>query len=451
MSKLVAVTLVMLTATVFAVAASKNLPVEKGAWSMERFVAPDVCGDCHSTIHGEWSTTLHAAALRDPVYQAIAKTLAAEAKTPAEKHEAELCIKCHAPLLYGAGVMTSAEQPFAMGEKKTNSHIACDFCHSVAGLNEIRNTGHLLDPGNGEEEPGNKRGPRNDGACEYHQCEFSELHTSSAFCGGCHQVRHVDYGTPLETTYTEWLAGPYSTDDPKTTVNCQDCHMRQAPGIPATGITARPDRPGNAADDGPQRPHVWRHRTVGGNVFVPPLLGDDGTAVQMATERLQHCAAIELQAGPWTTGDVATLRVRVKNTGAGHDIPTGVTELRQVWLEIKVIDAAGKLVFVSGEESKSGFLSKDTVLYHTAMGDATGEPTFNILKADRVLFDYRIPAAGYRDEEFRFAVPKATKRPFTVTARLRYRGLPQVIINLLGDAAPPVPVVDMTTEILTVR
>ena len=450
-STLFSLMVVLLGAAALAMAATTGLPVEKGSWSVDRFVPPGMCGDCHPTIHDEWKTTLHANALKDPVYQAIAKTLAADAKTPAEKHEAELCVKCHAPLLYGGGVMTSAQQPFSQGDTHAQSHIACDFCHSVSGLSEIENTAHLLDLGNGEDEPGNKRGPRGDGPCDYHQCEFSTLHTTSAFCGGCHQVRHIENGTPLETTYTEWLAGPYSTDDPKTTVNCQDCHMRQAPGIPATGTTARPDRPGQAAEDAPERPHVWRHRTVGANVFVPPLLGDDGSAVKMATERLQNCAELELQGGPWTTGDVAALRVRVKNTGAGHDIPTGVTELRQVWLEIKITDAAGKPVFKSGELGKSGFLPKDAVLYHTAMGDETGRPTFNILKADRVLHDYRIPAAGYRDETFRFALPKNASGPFAVTARLRYRGLPQDIINLLGDAAPPVPIIDMTTATLSVN
>jgi len=426
----------MLAALSLAVAAEmKGTPIVPGTVHVERFIDPTMCGECHSLIFDEWKGSMHSLALEDPVYQALAKHFYKNATSDLARREGEMCIKCHAPAAFAGNLMTNPGQPFATATESKVNGIFCDYCHTVSGLKETKNTGHLIDPGESEDNMGVKRGPRGDGHSEMHGLEFSTLHTEARFCGGCHNVTHVVLETPLETTYTEWEQGPYYTGDPATTITCQDCHMRQALGTPATAKTARPDRPGKSAEDGMDRPHVWRHSIVGANTFLP-----GGDRPQMARERLLNAASLEVTANE----DDGLVRVRVKviNDGAGHYLPTGVTELRQMWLEVVANDPNGKTVFSSGVQLKNGALPDDTVLYHMALGDANGQPTLDITTADRVLHDYRIAPGGFRLETYTFAAPTKTKK-LNVAVRLRYRSLPQKVLDMLGDAAPKVEIIDM--------
>lgn len=424
---------------------SENLVVKKGSWDAARFIAPSTCGDCHVDLHAQWQNSVHALALQDPVYQGIARHLHAATEDESERGEGEMCIKCHAPAAFGGGLISDPSQDFAAVAGPTAAGVFCDFCHSVSGQRELRNAAFYVQPGKGEANPGVKRGPRWDFApADFHQSSYSAMHEDSSFCAGCHEVRHIVYDTPLETTWQEWRDGPYSTGNSDTTVQCQDCHLRQSPGVPATGRTPRPAYPGVSADGGRERPHIWRHTLVGANAFLPALFGAGDERRQMAFERLQNCATLRVTVDRIRPAGALRLSVRVANDGAGHAIPTGVTELRQVWLEVTIVDARGKPVFSSGVADRSGNLPPDTRLYHTQLGDAKGRPTTNILRADRVLYDYRIPAGGYRDETFFLPLPAGAADELTITARLLYRSLPPEIVELLGERAPAIPVVEMT-------
>jgi len=214
----------------------------------------------------------------------------------------------------------------------------------------------------------------------------------------CHNVSHTANHLPIEATYDEWKDSPYNTGDPGTTVTCQDCHMRQRPGIPATGKTERPDNPGQGADNGPERKHIWTHYFVGANAVMTK---DHGSEVhsKMAVERLRHAADLEIVKRSSRQKDgLARVGVKVTNSGAGHYLPTGITEIRQMWLEVKITDALGRLVFWSGAMDENGTLQENSVLYYTQLGDQAGEPVVNVAKADRILHDHRIPPKGYVPE-----------------------------------------------------
>ena len=137
------------------------------------------------------------------------------------KKNIESCVRCHFPIRHSSG-----ETNLPLEDKKGG--VICDFCHSVRATTGIGNAPYILSPGNAEAmEGGIKYGPFNDSPDTIHKNQYSELHTRSEFCGGCHDVSHAGNDLPIEQTYTEWRQGPYNTTDPKTTVHCQDCHMRQ--------------------------------------------------------------------------------------------------------------------------------------------------------------------------------------------------------------------------------
>ena len=223
-----------------------------------------------------------------------------------------------------------------------------------AKSNILADAGYEVEAGGGEDNPSTMLGPFKDSDSPYHPTKYSELHTKSDFCGLCHNVSHAGNHMPIEQTYNEWKNSPYNTGKPETTVHCQDCHMRQKPGIPSTGKTKRPDNPGKACDMGPDREHIWTHYFVGGNAIVTKLLGSEMHA-QMAVERLQNAADLELiKDSSYRKNALSRIRVKVINSGAGHYLPTGLTEVRQMWLDVKITDAKGKILLRSGGLDEKG-------------------------------------------------------------------------------------------------
>ena len=138
--------------------------------------------------------------------------------------------------------------------------------------------------------------------------------------------------------------------------------------------------------------------------------------------------------------------VKVINSGAGHYLPTGLTEVRQMWLYVAITDANGKTIFRSGSLDKNGDIADNAVIYYTQLGNKKGEPVLNVALADRILFDHRIPPKGYLIEKYTFQIPPDAISPFTVEAGLKYRSASQSLAKtLLGDRAPNIPVVEMVS------
>ena len=427
-------------------------PLDVGAFRIGQFIDPSKCKDCHPMIHDEWSGSVHSLAMKDPVFMEVSKDIYARAGSQSDLAEAAACTRCHAPAAYGTGLLENPGEPIEKASDASSNSIFCDFCHSVSGIKDTKNAGQILAPGRGQDSPGDKRGPRKGETSDYHGCLYSDLHTRSRFCGACHDVRHVSRGTPFQSTYTEWMESPYYTGDDATTVRCQDCHMRQRPGVPATGSTDRPDRPGKAATDSPSRPNVWVHYQGGANTFLSAMFGDGGVRARMAEELLTHCAGLKAwNEGDWVKGGSGTLKVKVSNDGAGHSLPTGSNELRRMWIEVEVKDAEGHSIYKSGFPDEGGYLPKDAIVYGVQFGDADGNPTIDQLKADRVLWDYRISPKGYRLESFAVPIPKKGPDDLTVVVRLKYRGLPQKLLDWLDKKAPKVPPVEMASASLKVR
>jgi len=407
----------------------------KQTFELAQFIAAAACADCHSEIAEQWTNSMHHQAHRDPVYSRVAKFLRKGLTHEGEIAEAESCVKCHTPVGVVTGFPTKLSDDLSKTPEIAQDGIQCDFCHSAVDVSRMYNNGLVLAPGQGEDDPGVKYGPFDDAEPDFHEAEYSKLHTQAKFCGTCHDVRHVAFDTPLETTYTEWKNSPYNSEDPSKAVSCQGCHMYQRPGIPATGSTPRPENPGAATDYSEERPHIFTHYFVGANSGVPAMFEDE-TKPAMARERLQNAADISVKAGQ------GGLIVTVANTGAGHSIPTGLADLRQVWLETVVLDAGGDILFGNGVMNKDHTLPKDAPVFGTVFGDGKGNPVVNIAKAREVLKDNRIKA-GQKAEQ-KIDLPKDLPKGAKVRVRLLYRSVSQKVLNLIpGEKIPPFPVVEM--------
>jgi hypothetical protein len=418
--------------------AEQNKTIHDNPINIDRFISPETCAGCHSKIFEQWENSMLNLSHKDPVYLRVAQYLREGLINNDEIEEAESCVKCHVPVGYLSGYPTkTSDSPSHIPEIAKNG-IQCDYCHSVVSVTRLYNNGLVLKPGHGENDPGIKYGPYDDAMPDYHEAQYSELHTKSEFCGTCHDVKHVVFGTDIETTYTEWKNSPYNSKDPAKSISCQGCHMYQRPGFPGTGSVPRPENPGSATDYSIERPHISTHYFVGANSYIPELMGDK-TKSLMAVERLQNAATLAVNR---EKTDKKQISVTIENTGAGHSIPTGVSNLRQVWLEITLKDKKNKTIFQMGVPDEKNELPENTIIFNTVFGDGKGGPVANIAKARQILSDNRIKAGE--------SVTRLINLPFVppkdsiLTVRLLYRSMPAKLLNTIYDRTfDPLPIVEM--------
>ncbi len=381
--------------------------------TLDMFEKSEVCAACHGTIYNEWKDSIMANSWDDPIYRA----LLAKASIATDGKVDRLCIGCHTPM----GLTT--ESVSALGNDQVHiSGIGCDDCHSMSASTGVGNGSYVLTP----KKFGRplKFGPRDDAVSPYHDTAYSELHTKSEFCSTCHNVTHPFNRMPVERTYDEWRDSPYASAD----IQCQDCHMTPDPGVTKN--------PGKAAIMGPEREHVYSHRFTGANTTLHTYFGQDDMA-DRALKLLQSAAEIEFLSLPtsFQAGALAKIVLRVTNVGAGHKLPTGFPEGREVWIDIKVTDNSGVEVYRSGAIEEDGHTEPGTHNFKATLGDSEGNVVeFAVWEADRVLSDTRILPMGYSDANYEFKIPLNAEGPFTITAELNYWGFSQATLDkIVGE------------------
>ncbi|GAB4270332.1 MAG: multiheme c-type cytochrome [Deferrisomatales bacterium] len=402
------------------------------------FFPPGKCRGCHALLYDQWKGSMHSNAFRDPIFQALWKLAAEETEGRGDR----LCAGCHTAV----GTVAEEVERGPDGEFRVSPVAAegvhCHLCHSVVGTRgPATPTGW---PQNGSLVLGpsrTMRGPYDDARPLWHRAAQSALHPRAEFCGNCHNVFHPLNHFPIENTYTEWRFSVYAQKG----IVCQDCHMMPVEKAREVARTLeRPRNPGRASPMGPRRDNVFTHEFVGANAAVTGWLGAERHRA-LAVERLRSAATVELgvpeDAAP---GELARVRVRVRNVGAGHHLPTSLTEVRQMWIDLRVADGAGREVYRSGALDAEGNLTEGAVLFRAEAVDARGRHTDRPWEIVRFEYNTTIPPKGCADREYAFLVPAAAVGPLTVQATLRYRSYPQRLVRfLLGADAPTVPVVDM--------
>jgi hypothetical protein len=285
--------------------------------------------------------------------------------------------------------------------------VSCSFCHAVTGTTEpIGNTSAIV------ADDGIRRAGIQDPQAP-HPAEYSEFHKTAEFCGTCHNVNHPGNNMHLEATYTEWKEGPYAAEG----IVCQDCHMTPGPGV------TKPN-PGKVAAMGPEREHIYMMTFAGANAGL-------GYA-DLAEERLQAAATLDLQVPEIVeSGDVA-LQTTITNVGAGHYLPTGLTEVRQMWLEVIATDASGSELL----SERRDFVS--------VLKDADGNSPVDLWDAADFESDDRIPPRESTSNEYSFAMADG---PVTVTAALYYRSCSE---EMAAKAGVEIPTTTMATVTQTV-
>jgi len=396
------------------------------------------CATCHPRQMRELHGSMHSAAHQEPLYRKFAELARAEAGAATYTG----CSGCHSPAGVVTGMIPATGDDDLPAEAKAG--VTCQVCHQIARL--TGNHGRWGEPGNASiaiDQGQAMYGPSGKVADNRrHTGEKRDFFTKSEFCASCHTVIHPTNGLRIEHTYGEWKASVYAAKG----IQCQDCHMRTVADALRVAETLRPVVVRGPSAKGGATRDIALHFFVGGNTNADRLAGGTMHA-RMAEERLQGAAAIRVEApAKVSPGSVVPLRLIVENVAAGHNLPTGVTELRQMWVELRITDAGGKVIFRHGGLDARGNLRPESIWFGAIAADRHGKATYRPWEMARFLRTNTIPPKGSAAARVTAKLPGHIRGPLTIKATLFYRSAPpHVVAEVLQEDAFVPKVVNMTS------
>ena len=143
--------------------------------------------------------------------------------------------------------------------------------------------------------------------------------------------------------------------------------------------------------------------------------------------------AVELVDMPeaFTPGKIGKVRVKVSNTDAGQELATGSPDGREVWIDLRLIDATGREFYRLGA-IRDGRTEPGTRNFRVLRADTDGRRgDVKAWKVARILSEKPILHNGQAVEEFSFAVPANAVGPITVRADLNYWPFPQKLADVI--------------------
>jgi hypothetical protein len=274
------------------------------------------------------------------------------------------------------------------------------------GLLGIANSGYQLDAseliddrsGRAEASRGARANPRKIAAHLRPRPETARHLRSSEMCGACHDVRlfgsdvlgarRGESFKRLRNAYSEWRAWSQAEQlAGRPPASCQDCHMSEFPGVclPDRGASAsamcppgtrfEPRDPGDRAvglvanDSSVLKPVAAHYFT---SVDLPmldvssaassqragrfDLPGTDASGTPLSARMRRH--ALVARALRLVIGEARRERGRlrlpiiVENVGAGHRVPAGFSQEREIWVHLQVEDADGRLIYEVGRTDR---------------------------------------------------------------------------------------------------
>jgi len=476
--------------------------VTNGAFDPRSLAGSETCGSsgCHTEIYHEWQTSAHRYSAMDPIFQGI-QTVMAKQNGP---ESTRYCGGCHDPI----SLFSGTKNIFA--EKLTslqgyNEGISCLACHSIQKTDIQGNANYTMSQP--KEYLWQWSADHTIGAMarnflirswpSQHNRLSKRMYKKPEYCAACHkqfidqEVNRVGW-VQLQNQYDNWAASHWNhKGDARATVECRECHMPLTDSHdPAAGDTSDYNR---TADDHKHR----SHRFLAANSFVPALLHLDGAdqQVQLTVRWLQGQIDIPEIRNKWAEGPVVKIRIEAPPSVApghtipvrvimtsnkvGHDYPTGPLDMIQSWVELRVEDDNGNLIFTSGQRDPRHFLVPGTFLFKAEPVDQYGNliDRHNLWEmvgaryrrslfpgySDTVEYNVMCPSGGPSlpvaklnpNTNFSVAAGRATGK-LHINATLHYRKIDQFLLNYVmgeksGLTAPVVDIASATANVCVAK
>lgn len=354
------------------------------------------CGTsgCHQEIYKEWLPSAHRYSALDDMFQKV-QTLMAEETSP---EHTRYCAGCHDPISLFSGSKDTGN--ITLSAHGADEGSSCLVCHSITQTDVQGNGDYTIEvPRRYVYEYGESTFAKSVSDFlirtypTHHTESYSRpLYKTPEFCGACHkqyidQEVNTDIGKVQgQNQYDSWKNSRwYHEGDPERTVSCRECHMPLVDSDdPAMGDRTDYNRdPG----DGKHRSHSM----LASNQYIPLLHDLKGAEEHVRLIEAWMRGEIEIPeiADKWTTGPVVRLQVDAPKTAApgeevavriilinnktGHDFPTGPLDMIESWVELKVTDEAGQIVYHAGALDDDGNVTDPPVIFKADGFDRKGE------------------------------------------------------------------------------
>ena len=386
------------------------------------------CQGCHESHYEEWSNSMHSYSMNSPVFFSYKNETLENHPEVGDK----FCSQCHNPIAYLTN--TNLEEYNSVEnlqssqlENVIKEGIGCDVCHTATSLsqtvftddNGAANAIYKLYPGENI-----KFGPiENPLENGFHNSYYLPTYTSSSMCLPCHDlvIRDVE----AEITFTEWDRIPgFSMFGG---VACQVCHM--------------PEKEDGTHD----------HGFIGADLDlnIPYLSNPEYEKVVDLMN-----SAVTMEFDVWgielpetvNSGDTLLVPLTVESITA-HNIPSGTSFNRDVWVELKV-SFNNEIIYSSGLlQNNSEFLNyndENLLSFRTYLLDENGDTTRSVIDTHDIINNSLSPYAQ-RFKQYNIYIPDNISGEISVQARMLFRPFsPDFILNHHPSFIENLPIYEMS-------
>ncbi|WP_083568621.1 multiheme c-type cytochrome [Arcobacter sp. LA11] len=411
------------------------------------------CKSCHSEIFNQWADSNHKNLVGTNPYYLVVENIAAQ--TEGEEFR-KWCMSCHNPSaittglvdkttptmdkFFESGAKTLIEELKVHGNTKLEEGVSCVACHRItkiedAGgnaaytLNLTERQKYTFEDTNNEAAQWLSEKFINSKPEAHIKSYMKPVYKDSVYCASCHDEFTPGSGSKIVSTFKEWENSPFNNpSDPTKHKSCIDCHMTYLKDDQLSPLRGRSTDGGKIKDD------VKVHYFAGSNHFLSGLKSSEHE--DQTLQLLRTSAQLDVNI------DGTKIDVGVKNVGAGHHLPTGVADFRELWLDITVKDRTGKVVFESGKLKEDGNLGEDARPFMKVFGDKDGKPVGLLFwRYEKLLSDTRIKAGERRVESYEIKIDEGEELlyPLTAIVKLNFRIYPQWVTSAVQKAYPQLP------------
>ena len=416
--------------------------------------------ECHPDIVNDWRPSGHRFAASNKFFLKVMERMQEDLGSAELNY---FCLNCHAPSLV---LHPDRIHGITVEKLKTSVGVSCKACHTMSFGTKTQRPwdGHyelrpeipypvsLSDPDYMEKWADFIRW---DLRLHFKNYSIPDLSVSSELCASCHVSSMPSFVTGLADDmkvtdlFTSWKESTYAEQGE----TCVSCHM--------------PQRTRDVRNFG-----YPDHRIPGINTGISLMVEGDEETMELVRKYENFTRELNTGRNPWPDsipfleleietpehipcGQAFSVKVKTTNTRVGHYFHAGPSSLNEYWLELKITDAAGRVVFHSGslDERNRAVDPAAHRLGARVLDDQGNQITdCSIWRVSGVEGARRIKPKETIEDDYAVSVPEKTPGPLEILARWNHRRASQDFVDwVYGGQGPAFPVVVLVTQSKTVQ
>lgn|GEM_PF-1158051 len=412
------------------------------------------CGDagCHAVLTAEWASTPHRYSASNALYRAAVNGLVAQG----DMAGVQFCANCHDPDRAIAGLVA---QDYAHGAPEGGSDgVSCLACHGMVSaqtgppMNGLFTLAAVRADHLGEGEAERRRIAR-DPRAHRSVLGIDEFVISPTPCETCHRLElGPEHG--VGASFVLQNQGPAEDLPHDQRVACQECHLpvmprefdqysHRMPGINADLAAYVPVSGADEAAELERQAMAARNRagTVPYGPMTAPGWPVEPALFNPAYGDLMEPRPLALRMRVTGPAGQLVLRARTLNRRVGHDFPSGPLDLQQVWFEVRVVDADGRVLVDRGGLDAQGRVRQDASLLGARELGLDGLPLreHRLKELTEVRDKQVLGVGGFVDHAFPIPVSGDVRFPLDARARWVFRRVNPEFAAFAGLAPGAIP------------